>query len=116
MTTPDDPPFLDEELRRLMAQFQTDIQPLEELRHTLDAVRGRGEAANGQVKAEVLPSGALAGLHINPRAMRLGADALAEAVMAAANMAATDLAEQLSGMMTDGLTPYADEVRRFNQE
>ncbi|MGW0200963.1 YbaB/EbfC family nucleoid-associated protein, partial [Nonomuraea sp. NPDC003201] len=78
MTAPDDgAPFLDEEMQRLLAQFQADLRPLQELRESLDNLRGHGEAANGQVKAEVLPSGALGGLRIDPRAMRLGADALA---------------------------------------
>ena len=117
MPTPDGgAPFLDEEMQRLLAQFQADMRPLQELRESLDNLRGHGEAANGQVKAEVLPSGALGGLRIDPRAMRLGADALAEAVLAAANDAAADLTRRMAGMMTDGLTPFADEVRRFGQD
>ncbi|MEU8320915.1 YbaB/EbfC family nucleoid-associated protein [Nonomuraea sp. NPDC048881] len=117
MTTPEDPtPYLDDEMRRLLGQFQADIRPLEELQESLDAVRGRGEAADGQVRAEVLPTGALGGLRIDPRAMRLGADALAEAVLAAANAAAEDLAAQMTGLMTTGLTPFADEVRRFTRD
>ncbi|WP_406311537.1 YbaB/EbfC family nucleoid-associated protein [Streptosporangium sp. NBC_01639] len=117
MTTPDGGvPFLDAEMNRFLAQFQADTRPLEELQESLKAVRGRGEAANGQVKAEVLASGALGSLQIDPRAMRLGADALAEAVLAAASNAAADLTTQLAGMMMDGLTPFADEVRRFSQD
>ncbi|WP_285778748.1 YbaB/EbfC family nucleoid-associated protein [Microtetraspora sp. NBRC 13810] len=117
MTTPDDgAPFLDEEMHRLLAQFQADTRPLLDLQESLNAVRGRGEAANGQVTAEVLPSGALGGLRIDPRALRLGADALAEAVLAAAGDATADLARQMAGMMTDGLTPFADEARRFGRD
>ncbi|MEU1392655.1 MULTISPECIES: YbaB/EbfC family nucleoid-associated protein [unclassified Nonomuraea] len=117
MTTPEDPtPYLDDEMRHLLGQFQADIRPLEELQQSLDAVRGRGEAADGRVTAEVLPTGALGGLRIDPRAMRLGADALAEAVLAAANAAGEDLAAQMSGLMTTGLTPFADEVRRFTRD
>jgi DNA-binding protein YbaB len=85
MTTPDGgAPFLDEEMHRFLGQFQAATRPLEELQESLGAVRGRGTAAQGQVEAEVLASGALGGLRIDPRAMRLGADALAEAVLAAA--------------------------------
>ncbi|MEV8636240.1 YbaB/EbfC family nucleoid-associated protein [Streptosporangium sp. NPDC051023] len=117
MTTPDDgTPFLDEEMHRLLAQFQADTRPLEELQEGLNAIRGRGEAANGQVEVEVLPSGALGSLRIDSRAMRLGADALAEAVLAAASAATADLTTQMAGMMTDGLTPFADEVRRFSRD
>ncbi|GAA3568652.1 hypothetical protein GCM10022419_056820 [Nonomuraea rosea] len=115
MKTPDDG-FLDEEMHRLLAQFQADTRPLRELQERLTDIRGRGEAAHGQVTAEVLPTGALGGLRIDPRAMRLGADALAEAVLAAAAAAAADLTAQMAGMMTDGLTPFADEVKRFGQD
>ncbi|WP_327088939.1 YbaB/EbfC family nucleoid-associated protein [Nonomuraea sp. NBC_01738] len=116
MTTPDDASFLDAEMSRFLAQFQADIKPLEDLQASLNEIRGRGEAADGQVKAEVLPGGGLAGLRIDPRAMRLGADALAEAILAAANAAASDLTTQMSGMMTDGLTPFTAEVKRFSQD
>jgi DNA-binding protein YbaB len=117
MTTPDDgASFLDEEMSRFLGQFQATTRPLEELREGLGAVRGRGTAAHGQVEAEVLASGALGSLRIDPRAMRLGADALAEAVLAAAGEAGADLAAQLTGMLTNGLDPFADEVRRADQE
>ncbi|MGW0809475.1 YbaB/EbfC family nucleoid-associated protein [Nonomuraea sp. NPDC002799] len=117
MTKPDDSAsFLDEEMRRFIAEFQTDTGPLERLQRGLDDVRGRGTAANGQVRAEVLPSGALGGLKIDPRAMRLGADALAEAVLAAARDAGADLSTQMADLITDGLTPFADEVRRFDRD
>ncbi|GGS78450.1 YbaB/EbfC family nucleoid-associated protein [Nonomuraea spiralis] len=117
MTAQEDPtPYLDEEMRGLLAQFQADVRPLEKLQESLDAVRGRGEAADGQVRAEVLPTGALGGLRIDPRAMRLGADAVAEAVLAAAGAAAEDLAAQMAGLMTNGLAPFAGEVRRFTQD
>ncbi|MFI7447750.1 YbaB/EbfC family nucleoid-associated protein [Nonomuraea sp. NPDC049714] len=116
MTTPDGgAPFLDEEMHRFLGQFQATTRPLEELQESLGAVRGRGAAAHGQVEAEVLASGALGGLRIDPRAMRLGADALAEAVLTAASNAAADLTTQLTAMMTDGLNPFADEVRRSSQ-
>jgi len=114
MTATDDGvPFLDEEMKRFIAEFEAETRPLEALQESLNAIRGQGAAANGQVKAEVLASGALSGLRIDPRAMRLGADALAEAVLAAANAAAADLTTQMTGMMTDGLNPFADKVRRF---
>jgi DNA-binding protein YbaB len=117
MTTPDGgAPFLDEEMHRFLGQFQAATRPLEELQESLGAVRGRGTAAQGQVEAEVLASGALGGLRIDPRAMRLGADALAEAVLAAARDAGADLTAQLTGMLTNGLNPFADEVRRAGQE
>jgi DNA-binding protein YbaB len=117
MTTPDDGiPIVDPEINRLLAEFQVETRPLEALQENLNSLRGRGEAANGEIEVEVLPSGALSGLKINPRALRLGSEALAEAVLAAANNAATDAARQLSEMMVGGLTPFAEEARRFSRE
>ncbi|GAA2403123.1 YbaB/EbfC family nucleoid-associated protein [Nonomuraea africana] len=80
----------DPELDRLLAQFQKDVTEIERLRDRITEVRGRGEAARGQVVAEVSPTGALVGLTIEPRAMRLGSAELAAAILEAAADAATN--------------------------
>ncbi|HUR07817.1 MAG TPA: YbaB/EbfC family nucleoid-associated protein [Nonomuraea sp.] len=117
MTTPGEGiPIVDEEINRLLAEFQTETRPLEALQENINSLRGRGEAANGEVEVEVLPSGALSGLKINPRALRLGSEALAAAVLAAANNAAADAAKQMSEMLVGGLSPFTQEVRRFSRE
>ena len=55
-------------------------------------------APGGQVEVEVLPSGALSSLRIESRAMRLGSQALTEAILEAARQAEKDAADQLAAL------------------
>jgi DNA-binding protein YbaB len=97
----------DPEIERLLAQFNADVAQVEQLRDRITEVRGRGEAADGRVVAETAPTGALVGLTIDPRAMRLGSDELAAAILEAAGAAARNAEEE----MTDLVDPFiADTV------
>ena len=75
-------------------------------------LRGEGEAADGQVRAVAGPSGsgksgmvrAVAGaggrlesLTVNPRALRLGSEALCEQIVVAVNAALDDLRDRVEG-------------------
>ncbi|MFC5826259.1 YbaB/EbfC family nucleoid-associated protein [Nonomuraea insulae] len=92
MTLPTDPFTTagDQELGRLLQGFQQDLAALEELRDRIASVEGRGEAADGRVVVNVTQTGALAGITIDPRAMRLSSDQLAAAIMEASARAARD--------------------------
>jgi DNA-binding protein YbaB len=89
----------DPEIDRLLDSFQADVAELDRLKDRIAEVRGRGEAADGKVVVELSPTGALAGLTIDPRAMRLGSDELAAAILEAAGEAARDVEEGLAGMV-----------------
>lgn len=54
-------------------------------------LRGVGEASGGQVQVTVTAGGKLAAVKIDPRAMRLGSEALGEQIVAAGNAALDDL-------------------------
>jgi DNA-binding protein YbaB len=69
-------------------------------------LRGRGTTANGRVVAEVLSSGALVSLSIDPRAMRLGSEVLADEILAAVRKAAQDV----SGRATELMEPSVTEL------
>jgi DNA-binding protein YbaB len=56
-----------------------------------DELRGEAEAADGQVRAVAVAGGRLESLTVNPRAMRLGSEALCEQIVAAVNAALDDL-------------------------
>ncbi|MBB6347858.1 YbaB/EbfC family nucleoid-associated protein [Nonomuraea muscovyensis] len=84
----------DEELDRLLEQFSGEITALEELQGRIAGVRGRGADDQGRVIAETSLTGALVGLTIDPRAMRLGSAELAEAVLRAAGQATADAERQ----------------------
>ncbi|MFG3442115.1 YbaB/EbfC family nucleoid-associated protein [Nonomuraea sp. NPDC047897] len=84
----------DPEIDRMLAQLAEQTELLEEVGRGLEAARGHGEAADGLVRVEVLPSGGLAAVRIAPRAMRLGSEELAEAIMEAARQAEEDVTGQ----------------------
>ncbi|MCA2223168.1 YbaB/EbfC family nucleoid-associated protein [Nonomuraea sp. NPDC052129] len=84
----------DPEIDRALAQLAVQTAQFEEVGRRLESARGRGVAADGQVTVEVLPSGGLASVHIAPRAMRLGSEALCEALMEAARQAEDDVTAQ----------------------
>ncbi|MEV0632146.1 YbaB/EbfC family nucleoid-associated protein [Nonomuraea wenchangensis] len=90
----------DTELGRLLGDHQRDVAALEGLRDRLAEVRGRGEAADGRVVAETTQDGALTGLSIDPRAMRLGSDRLAEAILRASARAARAAGERAADLVT----------------
>lgn len=90
----------DTELGRLLADHRRDLAALEALRDRLAEVRGRGEAADGRVVAETTQDGALTGLAIDPRAMRLGSDRLAEAILRASARAAQAAGERAADLVT----------------
>ncbi|GAA3025878.1 YbaB/EbfC family nucleoid-associated protein [Streptosporangium longisporum] len=120
MTSPADPFAVtgDQELGRLFHGFQQDLEALEGLRDRIDSVRGRGEAADGRVVVNVTQAGTLVGLTIDPRAMRLGSDRLAAAIIEAAARAARDAEQEagdlvapfVAGTLLDG--DRTDEARR----
>lgn len=101
MTSPTDPFTTtgDQELGRLLRGFWQDLAALEGLRDRIASVKGRGEAADGRVVVNVTQTGALVGLTIDPRAMRLGSDQLAAAIMEAAARAARDAEQEASDLV-----------------
>jgi Uncharacterised BCR, YbaB family COG0718. len=100
MTTPREPVPLtgDLEIDRAIAELTAQAARIEEMTERVAEVRGHGRAANGQVEVEVLPSGALSSLRIESRAMRLGSQALTEAILEAARQAEKDAADQLAAL------------------
>ncbi|WP_165974766.1 YbaB/EbfC family nucleoid-associated protein [Nonomuraea deserti] len=114
MTPPADPLDAagDQELGRLLQGYREDVAALERLNDQMTAVRGRGEAAQGRVVAEATQTGGLTGLTIDPRAMRLGSAALAEAILEAAGEAAREAEQAAADLVTPFIagTPLDDSV------
>lgn len=82
MTAPIEP--TDPQLGGLLDGFRRELEALEDLRDRIGRLRGRGEAEQGRVVVDVTQTGALAAVTIDPRAMRLGSERLAAAIMEAA--------------------------------
>jgi DNA-binding protein YbaB len=62
-----------------------------------EPAEGVGEAADGKVRVTAGPGGLLKSVELDPRALRLGSEELAEQVMAAVNAALTDLRSAAAG-------------------
>lgn len=95
----------------MLEALATQSARFQEAGQRLAETRGRGEAEEGRVVVEVLPSGSLAALRIDPRAMRLGSEALAEAILRAAREAEGDAAERAESLMR----PFLDEAESFGR-
>jgi DNA-binding protein YbaB len=63
-------------------------------------LEGHGEAEEGRIAVTVSPTGALKSLTIDPRAMRLGSQDLAAAILAAASAASANAADQMRELVT----------------
>ncbi|TDE57177.1 YbaB/EbfC family DNA-binding protein [Nonomuraea mesophila] len=80
----------DPELDRLVAEFREDAEPLSDVIGQIDKIEGEAASAGGKVVVRVAPSGELLGVRIDPRAMRMGSEEMAEAIMDAARQAMMD--------------------------
>ncbi|MGW0811056.1 YbaB/EbfC family nucleoid-associated protein [Nonomuraea sp. NPDC002799] len=88
----------DPEIDRALAELAAQTAGLDEARRKIEETKGRGESVRGQVVVEVGASGSLVSLHIDPRAMRLGSQALAEAITEAFGLAEQDVADKSFGL------------------
>jgi DNA-binding protein YbaB len=104
-----------DELRKRLATMIGEMGRLREAQAELTQMLTDGEAADGLVGVTVGPTGALTNVRIDPRAMRLDSQTLAESILEAAQQAtmrAGDKANELfaglgssldmGGMMTSG--------------
>jgi DNA-binding protein YbaB len=83
----------------LVASITRRNTALQEAQARMGELRGTGKAAEDRVTVEVDQYGALTALRIDPRAMRLGAEALAEAVLAAAEQGVRDVRTRAEELM-----------------
>lgn len=87
------------EIDRYMAKVTEQLQEFGGLQQRLATMSGEGFAAKDLIRVEVGPSGNLKAVEINPRAMRLGSEALAEAIMEAAAAAISQVTEKINEAM-----------------
>jgi DNA-binding protein YbaB len=80
---------------------------LREAQARMRRLRGKGTAADERVTVEVDRFGALVDLRIDPRAMRLGSQVLAEAILDAARRGVRDVRAQADDMMRPLVTELA---------
>lgn len=97
---------------RMMAELEAKLERARENATLVASLEGVGEAADGVVRVTVGPTGALKGVTLDPKAMRLPSMDLAAAVLEAAQAGQAAIAEQLREIYRDrqetgGIDPAA---------
>jgi DNA-binding protein YbaB len=101
------------DIRRLTEQVQQQIASFERQREAIAAATGEGTSADGMVTAMVDAGGVLRDLNINPRALRLGSEALRDSILEAVQAAHQQLAETLRELMpTRGTVDIAGLMKK----
>lgn len=95
--------YRDLDLERLSEINEERLGRIRGLEPVLRDLTGVGEAANGLVRSTVDSSNTLSELYIDPRAMRLGSEALAEQIVEATAGATRQLQEQVESLMRDAM-------------
>jgi DNA-binding protein YbaB len=89
----------DGSVKDLVSSLAQQNTRLRETQGRMKELRGTGRSADERVRVEVDQFGVLTGLRIDPRAMRLGSEALAEAILAAVEQGVRDVKAQADAMM-----------------
>ncbi|GAA1807338.1 YbaB/EbfC family nucleoid-associated protein [Actinomadura chokoriensis] len=89
----------EEEIKRESQRWQKKFEEIGALEDKLKEVRGVGTAEEGKVEVIAAPGGVLLEVNINPRAMRLGSEALGEAIIEASRAAAVDATSKINALM-----------------
>jgi DNA-binding protein YbaB len=87
---------------------------LQDVRRQMTELTGKGRAADERVEVEVDQVGALTGLRIDRRAMRLGSQELAEAILQAAKQGVRDVNAQAEKLMQPLITEFMGTNRRID--
>lgn len=84
------------------------LTALSQVQEEMAELTGQGRAADGQVTVAYSELKGVHHLKIGPRAMRLGAEVLAETILEAIATARTDLRTQAADLVTNSLGDTAD--------
>lgn len=85
----------DFDLDKVLAQAQQNVAKMATLKERMANLTGTGESAEGRVKVTSSPNDPVAEMRIDPRAMRMSAEDLSDAVRSAIKAARRDLDRQV---------------------
>ncbi|GAA3701106.1 hypothetical protein GCM10022224_078770 [Nonomuraea antimicrobica] len=85
----------DLELDRLISEFQANSAEFSDVIRRVEDVVGEAESKDGNIRVRVSSSGQLVGLHIDPRAMKIGSQELSEVIVELSQTATEDAARRL---------------------
>lgn len=78
-----------------MAEFRANSREFSDVMAQVGDVTGEAASRDGKISVRVTATGQLTGLRIDPRAMRMGSQELAEAILEASRRATEDAARRL---------------------
>jgi DNA-binding protein YbaB len=82
-----------------------------------EPVEGVGEAADGLIRAVAISGGQLSGLYVDPSALHMGANVLAQEIVYAVNAAMADLQEQVANAFgSPDLDALAGQLKEVQEE
>jgi DNA-binding protein YbaB len=90
---------------QLIRDLQQRMGGLRDYQEGAASITGLGQAAEGRVRATVAPGGVVRCLDIDPRAMRLGSQMLAEALLEAIRLGTQDADQQLAELGREAAGP-----------
>jgi DNA-binding protein YbaB len=98
-------------VKDLVSSLARQNAPLYATQSRMKKLRGTGRSAGDRVRVEVDRFGVLVGLTIDPRAMRLGSQALSEAILEAVEEGVLDAKAQADAMMRPLVEELTDTTR-----
>ncbi|NRQ34638.1 YbaB/EbfC family nucleoid-associated protein [Nonomuraea sp. NN258] len=100
-----------EELERYTRAAEESLRRMAELQERLDAVRGTGTAAGGQITVGADNAGRIVSIDLNPRIMRMASEDLADELLRAVNAAQDDCARQARDLLAEiGADPSGQQL------
>lgn len=103
--------FANLDVDRLVGEAQQRFARMHELRERMAAFVGRGQTEDGRISATYTATGGLTELHLDPRAMRMGSDELAERIVWVIGEATRDLHRQNTEAMSEVFGEDGDPMR-----
>ncbi|RVX44079.1 DNA-binding protein YbaB [Nonomuraea polychroma] len=100
-----------DDLERVAKEAEQAMRRLADLQGQLDAVRGIGTAAGGQIVVGADSSGRIDSIELNPRVMRMPSQDLADELLRAVNAAQDDCLRQTRDLVAQtGVDTSVDEA------
>ena len=99
------------EVDRILSGLKQQLDRYADTREQLAALSGSTTSPDGFITVTVGPTGHLTNLELNPRAMRMDSQTLAETIMATVRQAQAEIGERVSEIMA----PMTDSAREFSQ-
>jgi DNA-binding protein YbaB len=87
------------EIDRVLSRLREQLERYSETREQLAGLNTTAVSPDGHITVDVGPSGHLTGLRLNPRAMRMDSQTLADTIMATVREAQAKVAEQVNEIM-----------------